>query len=201
LEGLTTKVSVEIKIEEEAQYKTLQPKWFDYAPLSMKQKRKELKNTDNVEKLQWIHDNVSYNADSTINILKLNKTFCEDISWQNKHFKFKQAQELERNNIWWYKLMTDYHPTDSDQEKIQTDWYKVINVFSDGQWDTVEGMQFFRDMSWCNGRYWTATTYKNDKWKKLKSVARFRTLYKHGCGAGWDGTDYDYRVCGLKDAM
>jgi hypothetical protein len=26
LEGLTTKVSVEIKIEEEAQYKTLQPK-------------------------------------------------------------------------------------------------------------------------------------------------------------------------------
>jgi len=76
----------------------LKPAGFEFAPESAKQKREELKNTDNVEKLQWIHDNVSYNADHTMNILKLEKTFCENISGQDKSFTFAQAQKLEKTN-------------------------------------------------------------------------------------------------------
>ena len=159
-----------------------------------------MKNSDSVEKLQWIHDNISYNTDSTINIIKLNKTFCEDISWQNKRFTWKQAQELEKINAWWYKLMSDYNTCDDDK-KEQTDWYKLINIFSNGNWDTVEGMKLFRDMAWCNDRYWTATLYKNGNWIEDKGVGLGRRLGKYYCNRGWGYTGYSFRVCGFKDSM
>ena len=58
------------------QYEKLNPTGFEYAPKSAQEKWKALENSDNIEKLQWIYDNVSYNADHTMNIIKLNKTFC-----------------------------------------------------------------------------------------------------------------------------
>jgi hypothetical protein len=61
-------------------YEALKPAGFEYAPQSAKAKWEELAKTKKVEKLQWIHDNVSYNSDYTINIFALKKTFCEDIS-------------------------------------------------------------------------------------------------------------------------
>jgi len=76
----------------------LKPAGFDHAPQSAKAKWEELTQVKNVEKLQWIHDNVSYNSDHTMNILKLKKTFCEDISGQNSLFTFAEAQKLEKTN-------------------------------------------------------------------------------------------------------
>jgi len=182
------------------QYEKLQPVWFEYAPQSAIKKREELKNSDNVEKMKWLQNNVSYNADHTINIIFLKKTFCEDISWQNKSFNFAQAQELEKINAWWYSLMTDYNDCDTDDEKKNSDWYKVIHIFSNGNWDTIEGMKLFRDMTWCNNRYWTATEYKNDKWEKIKGVVRYRDLNKNYCNSYWYNTNYYNRVCGFKPA-
>lgn len=186
------------KIEE---YETLKPAGFEYAPKSAQGKWKEWANTKNLEKMKWSQNNVSYNADGTINILSLKKTFCEDISWQDESFTFAQAQELEKTNAWWYKLMTDYNDTDSDQEKKQTDRYKLINLFSWNNWDTVEGMRLFRDMAWCNNRYWTATPYKDEKWKIVNGVARYRELYGSHCLRSWHYTGNDGRVCGFKDSM
>jgi len=189
------------KVEKGEQYEQLKPAGFEHAPQSAKQKWKELADSKNVEKLQWIHENVSYNADHTMNILKLKKTFCEDISGQNEYFTFAQAQKLGKTNAWWYKLMTDYNDTDSDQKKMQTDRYKVINIFSWDNGDTYEWMCMFRDMAGCNSRYWTATPYKDEKWKIVKGVVRSRLLYKIYCSRDWYHTNYCYRVCGFKDSM
>lgn len=71
----------ELKLaKKKEQYEKLKPAGFEHAPDSAKQKRQELSNSDNVEKLQWTHDNVSYNSDHTMNIITLKKTLCEDIS-------------------------------------------------------------------------------------------------------------------------
>ena len=182
------------------QYEELKPAWFKHAPESATAKWEEYTNTDKLEKLQWIHDNVSYNADSTMNIIKLDKTFCEDISGQNKKFSWELAKELENTNTGWYKLMTDYNNCPSDK-KEQTDWYKVINIFSNGNGDTVEGMELFRDMAWCNGRYWTPTAYKKSNWIEVSGVALFRKLDKYDCNSYWLNSSYFYRVCGFKDSM
>lgn len=182
-------------------YEILKPAGFEHAPQSAKAKWEELAKTKKVEKLQWIYDNVSYNSDHTMNILALKKTFCEDISWQNDTFTFAQAQKLEKTNTWWYKLMTDYNDADSDQEKKQSDWYKLINLFSWNNWDTYAWMEFFRDMAWCNNRYWTATPYKDEKWKIVKGVVRYRKLDKYYCNGYWSITDNNNRVCGFKDSM
>jgi len=191
------------------QYEKLEPVGFEYAPESARQKRQELSNSDNVEKLQWIHDNVSYNFDRTMNIITLKKTFCGDISWQNKTFNFAQAQELEKINAWLgYKLITDYNDTDTEQEKKQSDWYNLINVFSDGNWDTTEWMAMFRDMAWCKHQYWTATFYKDENWKEEKNVVRSRELYETSCSRStmdiitWSNyANNSLAACWLKDSI
>ncbi|MFA7717962.1 MAG: hypothetical protein WC875_04570 [Candidatus Absconditabacterales bacterium] len=185
------------------QYESLKPAGFDDAPESVKAKWEKYKNTDNLEKLQWIHDNVSYNADHTMNIIKLKKTFCEDISGQNKRFTWEQAQELEKTNAGGYKLMSDYNGCDADK-KEQTDRYKVINIFSNGNGDTVEGMVLFKDMAGCNDRYWTTTPYKDENGTEVKGVALIRRLSKDGCNRTWDdagNSGLGLRVCGFKDSM
>jgi hypothetical protein len=151
--------------------------------------------------MQYLHDNVSYNTDGTINIIDLHKTFCEDISGQNNRFNFVQAQELEKTNSWWYKLMTDYNDWDTDEDKKQTDRYKIINIFSQNKGDTTEWMALFRDMAWCNDRYWTGTLYKNEKWEEVNGLARDRILVKDSVNRGWSDTDDFSRVCGFKDSM
>jgi len=180
-------------------YEKLQPAWFEYAPASAKEKWEEYKNTDNLEKLQWIHDNVSYNADHTMNILKLKKTFCEDVSWTGKNCNWEDAKQLAESK--WYTLPTDYNDCDSDEVKQDSDWYKVINIFSNENWDTVEGMKLFRDIAWCNNRYWTSTEYKNDKWEKLEGLARYRILNASYILRSWFTMIYNSRVCGFKKSM
>lgn len=186
--------------KEKAPYEKFKPLWFDDAPESAKAKWEEYKNTNNLQKLQWIHDNVSYNPDSTMNIIKLNKTFCEDISWQDKRFTWEQAKELEKTNAGWYKLMTDYNNCDADK-KEKTDWYKVINIFSNGNGDIVEGRELFRDMAWCNDRYWTATVYKDENWVENNDLALTRYLFLKDLYKHWSYTSNDFRLCGLKDSM
>jgi len=151
--------------------------------------------------MQWLHDNVSYNTDGTINIIDLHKTFYEDISGQGKRFTFEQAQELEKTNTGWYKLMSDYNDCDTDEAKKQTDWYKVINIFSQNKGDITEWVKLFTDMAWCNDRYWTGTPYKDEDWEEVKGVARCRLLGKYGIDRNWNYTIYNYRVCGFKNSM
>lgn len=185
--------------KEMEKYNKLQPAGFEYAPESAKAKWEELKNTNNVDKLQWILDNVSYNADHTMNIIKLNKTFCEDVSWIGQRCSWEDAKQLAISK--WYKLPTDHNDTDADEIKHDSDWYKMINIFSNGNWETVEGMELFRDMAWCNDRYWTATEHKNDKWEGLESVARYREVNTHLVFSYWSDINNTFRVCGLKDSM
>ena len=188
------------------QYKILKPAWFDDAPESAKKKWEEYKNTDNLEMLQWLHDNVSWNANHTMNILKLNKTFCKDISWTGKIGHWKDAKKLAKSR--WYTLPTDYNDCDPDEVKHDSDWYKMINIFSNGNWDTTQGMELFSDMAWCNdrnNRYWTATAYKYEDWHVSKdknwyiSTVRCRKLGKGNCERRWSYTYHSRLVCGRKD--
>jgi hypothetical protein len=41
---------------------------------------------------------------------------------------FYDAKKLATHKC--YKLMTDYNDTDTEEIKKQSDWYKVINLFS-----------------------------------------------------------------------
>ena len=180
------------------EYEKLKPEWFEFAPQLFQQKRKELKSVANEERLQWFHDNVSYNTDGNMNILKLHKTFCKDVSGTGQRCNWEDAKALAESK--WYALLTDYNECDSDEVKQQSDWYKVINIFSNGYWDTTDGMELFRDMTWCDSRYWTATLYKNEKWEEVNGVARSRLLNTYYCRSYWADTDGLYRVCGFKPA-
>lgn len=196
LDELGVKTSAEIEAEEEAKYDALHPTWFDDAPQSAKQKRKELVKKEDTEKMQWMHDNVSYNGDHTMNIIKLNVTFCEDISWTGQNYNWEEAKALAESK--WYTLPSDYNNKDSQKIGRPSDWYKIINLFSNGRWDAVQGMELFRDMAWCNNRYWTWTQYiDNDNC--YGGVARFRLLRKDYCCRSWTETNSNCRVCGLKN--
>jgi len=181
------------------QFEKLRPIGFDDAPDSAKEKWEEYIDTDNLEQLQWMHDNVSWNADHTMNIIKLKKTFCEDVSWIDQKCDWEDAKALAKSK--WYTLPTDYNDSDSDEVKQNSDWYTVINIFSNGNWDTIEGMKLFRDMAWCNNRYWTATEEKNDKWEEFKDFVRSRNLYDIICYRHWMNFYFHARVCGFKDSM
>ncbi|MCX6822929.1 MAG: hypothetical protein NTX91_02935 [candidate division SR1 bacterium] len=176
------------------QYEKLQPVGFKDAPTSAKEKWEEYKDTDNLEKLQWIHDNVSYNADHTMNIIKLKKTFCEDVSGIRKRCNWEDAKQLAESKG--YGLGSDYNDGDSQETKESSDWYRVINLFNNGKGDTVEGMERFRDMAGCNDRYRTATGYTDNN---LKGAARYRKLYKGRCDRYWMNTDIKGRIGGFKD--
>jgi hypothetical protein len=111
--------------------------------------------------------------------------------------------------------MTDYNDTDTEEIKKQSDWYKVINLFSWNKWDIHEWMELFWDMSWCDGMYWTATKYKNEKWEELEGIVCTRLFNKYDYKDKdedededngfryWEDEDEDYhfRVCGFKDFM
>ena len=180
--------------KEMEQSERLKPVGFEYAPASAKNKRERLRD----ETLQWMYYNISYNSDWTMNIHELNKTFCEDVSWTGKMCNWEDAKALAASK--WYTLLTDYNDCDSREEKEQSDRYNVINIFSDGNWDTTEGMKLFRDMAWCNDLYWTATPYKDGNWIKGKGVARSRKLDEHNCYRSWDDIYYNHHVCGFKPA-
>jgi hypothetical protein len=134
-----------------------------------------------------------------MNIITLKKTFCEDISWNNETMNFYDAKKLATST--WYTLMTDYNDTDVEEIKKQSDWYKVINLFSWNKWDIYEWMELFWDMAWCNHRYWTATKYKTEKWEELEGVVRSRYLYEDSSFNYWNDPDDNSRVCGFKDFM
>jgi hypothetical protein len=58
-------------------------------------------------------------------------------------------------------------------------------------------MELFRNISWCNGVYWTAT--ENVK-KNSKGVV-CRELFLRYCLRSRDRTDEHNHVCGFKDFM
>ena len=176
----------------------MKPAGFEHASLLAKKRREDLKNSGTIDKIQWIRDNISYNSDWTMNIIKLHKTFCEDVSWIGQTCNWEDAKQLAI--LKWYTLPTDYNDTDSDEVKQQSDWYTVINVFSNGNGDTTEGRKLFRDMAWCTGRYWTATPYKDEKWEEVKDVACVRIMNRANCARNWLFTDDDTRVCAFKPA-
>ncbi len=200
-DSFLVKVQEKILAKKQEQYEALKPAGFEHAPQSAKKKRQELIYSNDVEKMKWCYDNVSYNADGTMNIIKLKKTFCEDISGKNQLFNVAQSQNIEKTNVWWYRLMTDYNDWDLDEVKKKSDWYQVINIFSHGNWDIVDAMIFFKEMAWCNNRYWTATRYKNELWEGTPESIRVRMLdANYICRSNYS-TLNSRRVCGLKDSI
>ena len=148
-----------IQMEKKERYVMFQPEWFHNAPKSAQEKREKLKNT------KWISifdNNISYNTDWTLNIIKLNMTFSEDISWSGDKLYWEEAKEFVQSK--WYRLGSDYGFYDSPEIRKSSDRYKVINEFSDGKWDIEVGREFFRDMAWCDGQYWTDTPYRDQEW-------------------------------------
>lgn len=178
------------------QYKQLQPIWFRYAPKSAQKKRKELETADDLEKIEWLKSIISYNRDHTINILPVHKTFCKDISRKGQEYNWIDAKELAESE--WYELGSDYNDSDSPDVKKSSDWYTVVNVFSNGNWDTVEGRGWFRDMTWCHDRYWTATKYKNEKWEESGDLVCNRILNKFNCMRHYKYINLKNLVCGFK---
>ena len=176
------------------EYDKLQPAWFEYAPESLKKKREAAKSGDEIELMQWIQNNFSYNVDHTVNILRLNKTFCADITWDNREVSWESAQELEKTNTEWYKLMTDYNDTDTEEEKQQTDWYKLINIFTWNRGDDYVWTRAFGILVWCSDIYWTAT-----KHNESNDHALARWLY-YGERMVYE-TGVKNMVCGFKDSI
>ncbi len=180
---------------QERKLEKLKPTWFEYASKRTKQERQEYKDANNLEMLQWLHDNISYNADWTMNIFKLHKTFCEDLSWTGKEYNRKDAKQLAESK--WYTLPTDYNEYDSDKEKQQSDRYRVINLFTNGDRNPMIGIGLFRDMTWCKYRYWTATPYKDEKWKEVSDIILIRTLNHKNRNCDYSRSHK--HVCGFKD--
>lgn len=149
-------------------YDSLKPAGSEYAPW-LKEKWREITQTSDIKVLQWLNDNISYNSDGTINIISLNITICKDISgkwvkinkWDLRRSIMKRNIEWkEEYLVWEYKLMTSPDNTFSKKENQNTDWYQVLNALSWGQWDTIESKKLFKNISWFDNKYWTATYHQ-----------------------------------------
>lgn len=201
-------------LKNKEKYEWLKPVWFEYAPESARQYREALEQANDLKQMEHLKNKlwISYNVDWTMNILLLNKTFCEDISWQNKRFNFVQAKKIEKNNVEWYKLMTDYNDNDTEEEIKQSDRYKFMNAFNyhwKNKWDTPQSWSIFRQLTWCNDRYLTNTFCKDEHWIIMPNVIRLRTLHESSHNRIWSNLSFNdvswknlfcnIRVCGIKD--
>ena len=89
-------------------------------------------------------------------------------------------------------MLTDRNKCDSEKDKQDTDWYKLLDTF--GEYAHPRALV---DMLGCDyARYWTGTKYENQK-----GLARNRVLGKDGVDRSWNDTNDNYRVCGFKDSM
>lgn len=196
-DGFISKLQEKYFLKRIEQYKKYKPECFEYAPKSAIRYRKTLENKHNIKQMEYLKSIVSYNSDGTINIIPIKKIFCKDFNWKGKKFDFFEAQESSKQI--WYNLLTDYNHTDTEQEKLQSDWYKIINLFNNGKWDTPAWMSIFRNMTWCNYFYRTATTYENRKWNIIPNVACIRKLDWYNCKREHWYKNNAYRLCGIKD--
>lgn len=166
----------------------LVPEGREFAPQSAKKYRKELeKRGIMVQHMKYLKSIVSYNTDGTMNILPLKKTFCNDLTWKWERMNHWDALKLAEST--WYQLLSDYNSDfDTETERQQTDFYKVMSLFNrygKNGWDSVEAREIFWHMSWCDGkrwwefeddRFWTATPYK-DELSKI-DIGRTRILVR-----------------------
>lgn len=193
----------EKQTEQEAKFAALRPVGLTHAPQDTQDYRKKLedkamkwdKNALNeMEFFQW---KFAYNIDWTVKLLKLEwgKTFCADLTgnwWTRNWTDAKQLAESK-----WYHLLTDWNKSDKQEDKADTDRYKLEQYF--GEYAHMWSITYM--LGCIPGRYWTGTEYKNEDWSIRKGVARYRMLYKYHCIRCWYNTYYNYRVCGFKDSM
>lgn len=184
----------EIQAEKEARYAALRPEGLDYAPQITQEYRKKLEgnanigNIDALLEMEFFQWKFSYNADGTVNLLKLEwgKTFCADLTGNEWVSNWDAAKELADSK--WYHLLTDYNSSDSEIEKTKTDWYKLEEYF--GEYTNTWAITY---MLGCIGTcYWTDATYE-----KLKDVVRIRGLTEI-CYRDWGYKKDNNRVCGFK---
>ena len=126
-------------------------------------------------------------------------TFCKDVSWIGQRCSWGNAKLLAESK--WYRLGSDYNDCDPQKVREESDWYRVINLFSSGDWDIYKWMHFFADIAWCNDRYWTSTPYKDTEWKTVKDTAYYRRL-DGGYYKGFEnGYAYKCCACGFKKSI
>jgi hypothetical protein len=75
----------------------------------------------------------------------------------------------------------------------------LFNKYGEDKWDTEDAMSIFRHMTWCNGRYWTATPHKRSSWNIETGVFCVRWLDQLNLSRGWSDTRNTHRICGRKD--
>jgi hypothetical protein len=117
------------------------PKWFKYAPLSAQAYLWELYIAEKLSRdnglAKYRRENISYNKDWTINIIKLGKTFCNDITGDSRALTYSEAEKLAKEkrsthcllwdegseliffrNLHELKMMKKIHIGEKEQNKI-----------------------------------------------------------------------------------
>jgi hypothetical protein len=181
--------------EQKENYEALKPVWFEHASQKAKKYRKKLVDAKNVEQMKHLQKILVYNDDKkTIRLPEIDETFCSDLVWWNSMNR-NDSMNLAKSK--WYHLLSDWNDCDSEIDKKKSDWWRLENTF----WKYANQWALFSMLDFDNDRYWTATPYKDEKWKIVSGVVRDRTLGENDCNRGWYYTSYDGRVCGFKDSM
>lgn len=164
-EGLLAKINEASSkfVENKEKYEKFKPVWFEHAPKSAQEYRKDLVVENDLKQMEYLQKIVSYNPDWTINILPLKKTFSKKLSqWQIKWVDLQK----HKKKISPYELLSDYNDDDLEESKKNSDWYKLINIFNkhgNVKWDTEEWAIIFGYMSWLNGTYFSDLIYTGNR--------------------------------------
>jgi len=198
LDELQKRTSAEIKAKKEAEqeikYAALRPVGLTHASQNTQDYRKRLEDRvrqwdkEAIKDMEFFQWKFSYNMDGTVNLIKLDKTFCPDLRGKFRERNWTDAKEFTASKS--YHLLTDWNDSDKQEDKEKTDWYKLEQYFGEyaKTWDITYILGCVPD------RYWTGTEYEGKE-----GVARIRRLNYNGCCRNWGSTDNYYCICGIKD--
>lgn len=133
------------------------PDGFEYAPEVAKKYWQKLKKKDDTDKMKILKNELSYNSDGTVNLIKINEVFCSKVL-DNPVSTIDVASEVAEAK--WYKLL-------NFREK-NNDWEKIQNVFG-----YPLKLKDILKMLWCDTgfKYWTSELMKwgfsDDHWDRV----------------------------------
>lgn len=176
------------------------PAGREYAPKSAKLYWTALEKKWDIQQIEYLKSIVSYNVDGTMNILPLKKTIFhldEAMDWDAAN------NYLRSNKYIGYSLLGDYNYLDSPEQKQKTDFFALMNIFNpygENNWDTMDARIIFRDMSWCDGNYWTNThCITDEEWEELTNAICIRQLSSRLVGIWRNKCDNESRILARKD--
>ncbi len=170
---------------ESAEYDTLKPVWFEYAPDKVQRYWSTLEEKKDIEQMKHLKKILVYNDDKkTIGLPQIDEIFCYNLEPRRCFSVIIKSVESK-----WYNLLSDWNDWDSETDKEKTDCHRLITMF----WKYVHAIPFMLNLDRKNN-FWTKTKYKDKNWNEdfvlLRTGSDFSRDMNH--------TDWYHNAFGFK---